>query len=962
MSWAYATGVLTSTGATEGSPDSLLAGIAIVQAADSTKGYRSLLVAWLNDVEVRAGGSFIRFDADAQIDLRGSSFINPGNGGVIHGYRSTYIISTTTARIDGTLNFETGSSFIVQRERPNDPNPRIVYKTSTRHDYPNIQAGSTPAKVAIAGLDLYGSLTGGQFLKLYFGLATTASVSNIRVFNSANAQVFSSTYNDTYTESFDLSSEGTNNTCTFNRPTFYKSGAVEFTGAIRSATHILNNPTFLNNAWNGTLGFYGANASAKWMIQYSYANTFKQGLTALSSVNVRFTRARQSVNGSPTWTAPNSSYAATSDGAGQYTAISLLDAYYEGTVGTHLERFNWTAKARRYDVRTPGETIFASRVFYAGNVNLSQGYSEEVQMLSVLNLTLTQVEAAALTNIAFSPSGATGGTVTASASRTLDEVWAAYRNWISQTANFDSEDTWTVEGDALNPAAWNQSVSSGTLSSGTKCVSLIVASTLTAPVAQVTAPCNLTGTGVWSSSDIGTLSSGSSFASGAKLKITGGASAGIVDGRNATFASGSIFENTSGTNKVLRLNVGQTVPTILATSGSITVDNLTRDVIAISGLSAAYYSIQDGGGTQLAYAGPVTGAISYSATPGATGTYAVRISRQGFAPLVQSVVLDGTTHQINGTLSQRLNFDGTACYTGTTSAAVTISINSPSAGQVRADIGNASVDAQIVYDMLCDALVTSAGIVLGQDAVFLADPVGYHLLGLSSDIEFRRRSGGDVAAEVRGIVSQAASMPVDETNGQVRIVGTNQMPTAQQFRDAMALALSVGTTASAGSVDSKIDAIKAKTDNLPASPAAVSDIPSAATNAAAVRTNLATELARVDAAVSSRNAIAPDNSGIAAINARLPADPADASDVAAQIAAIPAAPTTAQIADRILGRNIAGGSDGGRTVSDSHRAARNRVEIVGNTLTVYREDDVTPAWTATIATAKRDALQGVDPA
>lgn len=33
MSWSYATGVLTSTGATEASPDSLLTGIAIVQTA-----------------------------------------------------------------------------------------------------------------------------------------------------------------------------------------------------------------------------------------------------------------------------------------------------------------------------------------------------------------------------------------------------------------------------------------------------------------------------------------------------------------------------------------------------------------------------------------------------------------------------------------------------------------------------------------------------------------------------------------------------------------------------------------------------------------------------------------------------------------------------------------------------------------------------------------------------------------
>jgi hypothetical protein len=53
-------------------------------------------------------------------------------------------------------------------------------------------------------------------------------------------------------------------------------------------------------------------------------------------------------------------------------------------------------------------------------------------------------------------------------------------------------------------------------------------------------------------------------------------------------------------------------------------------------------------------------------------------------------------------------------------------------------------------------------------------------------------------------------------------------------------------------------------------------------SAAGVRTELATELARIDAAISSRNATAPDNTAIAAIQAKtdnLPADPAATSDI-----------------------------------------------------------------------------------
>lgn len=75
---------------------------------------------------------------------------------------------------------------------------------------------------------------------------------------------------------------------------------------------------------------------------------------------------------------------------------------------------------------------------------------------------------------------------------------------------------------------------------------------------------------------------------------------------------------------------------------------------------------------------------------------------------------------------------------------------------------------------------------------------------------------------------------------------------------------------------------------------------------------------------------------------------------------------TAAIADRVLVRNIAGGADGGRTVQDALRALRNKVELTPSgaptAVTVYEEDDTTPAWTGTVGTSSRDALASVDPA
>lgn len=77
------------------------------------------------------------------------------------------------------------------------------------------------------------------------------------------------------------------------------------------------------------------------------------------------------------------------------------------------------------------------------------------------------------------------------------------------------------------------------------------------------------------------------------------------------------------------------------------------------------------------------------------------------------------------------------------------------------------------------------------------------------------------------------------------------------------------------------------------------------------------------------------------------------ASVASRLAAedyVPA--TTAAIADKLLGRSIAGGADGGRTVSQALAASRNRVVFdvpAAGQFTVMADDDVTPLWTGTYA-------------
>ncbi len=86
----------------------------------------------------------------------------------------------------------------------------------------------------------------------------------------------------------------------------------------------------------------------------------------------------------------------------------------------------------------------------------------------------------------------------------------------------------------------------------------------------------------------------------------------------------------------------------------------------------------------------------------------------------------------------------------------------------------------------------------------------------------------------------------------------------------------------------------------------------------------------------------------------------------ATLAAIANVPTAAENADKLIRRNIAGGSDSGRLVKDVLRFNRNKVTIVpinatSGTLTVYEEDDTTIAWTGTVTRAAADALSTIDP-
>jgi hypothetical protein len=240
----------------------------------------------------------------------------------------------------------------------------------------------------------------------------------------------------------------------------------------------------------------------------------------------------------------------------------------------------------------------------------------------------------------------------------------------------------------------------------------------------------------------------------------------------------------------------------------------------------------------------------------AAGTYAVAVYQQlGANPAETDTLLDGGNVEWDGSavvpLSTRSSHTAADVWAGATrtltafSFSVTVGTNNDKAGY---SLANGSI-----------AAATFAANAIDANAI-AADAIGSSELAASAVTEIQAGLSTLDAAGVRTAVG-LASANLDTQLGAI-----------------------------AGYIDTEVGAIKAKTDNLPASPAAVG---SAMTLTAGER----------DAA-----------------------------------------------ADALLARNVAGGSSAGRLVKEALAALRNKVafDVPGaGQFTVYATDDATPLWTGT---------------
>jgi hypothetical protein len=510
------TKILTATGGTQGSPNSFAAGVLAVQTADATAGFQRNRYNQLTNVRVDvAQGAWVRWDDFNTFEFAGSSRYNPiaesalnaNNGGsTIVGTEVLCMVNTSMGYNDSNcLLVNTGGTLITLRS-PSGINPLFIQQTSQRNDFPTFPYGINPAVINIAGMTIRNN---GASRKVYFGLARTLTAASNVNFETTSGEY--QTGFTTYTGySAPVASHAGDGASELTNANFYgarwgteQSGTISFavTGAARNTNYLNYNPSFPTSIWNGLytagVGFWFTdNRYAATM--YSHTPTFKSGSTKLAGVVVQWLGTQ--TTGTTNYNIANISESLTKNATTTSTGVVsnyLLSAMIGRQAGANpgtSNKYQWSCKARAYGYISADQYVWQNRSFLSDGVN--GPLVEDVQLLTVANLSLTQAQAAALTGISLVASGTTGGVITLTSNRTAAEVWAYYRNWISTLANFGSDDTWDFDGTTLNIGGWTitglEYLTSGKVTTSTATATAAFTASVTGNVSQAT-PTNLTG-------------------------------------------------------------------------------------------------------------------------------------------------------------------------------------------------------------------------------------------------------------------------------------------------------------------------------------------------------------------------------------------------------------------------------------------------------------------------------------
>jgi hypothetical protein len=589
------------------------------------------------DMTIVGGGGWIRFAPDTTTILRQVVFTRAGSaGGVIHAERSVVRYEGTFDNGD-TANAVAGYGFTAIRDRAG-VNPRIILNTTGRYDFFSGPFGATSGAVYnITGLDIesIGTITTTQAVAASNKVvsSTGSVISNLRLLSRSSPAameilIFRGTFTNLWLENTGI---GTNSvagqTITLDTPTYdFLGTASPLLFNFNQLTTTINviDPVFRDGAWTGTYRGFAAgwqNAASN-VVNVIFTDTY----TFLEGAAGRVLRLRHTRNDGVV-------IDNTANGSGVVSKVQLLTSTKNGTsfpVNTTQgpsASYTWSAKARAYSLKVAGsDALISGKAF-------SVSASTPVQVIAVVGLTLTEAQAAALTGIVLTASGASGGTVYVSVSRTPAELWQFYRQWISTFANFGSDDTWVFTANELTMGGWSLAA---TFSGG-------ASYTYTAGV--------LSGTTDSPNFEGGTLTLN---VAGTYSRLLNNVSlvfnqAGTYDLRGATISGTLTVTNTSGGAVTVRIDPAVS---FVNSGPNITVDNAVSATLTIDGIVSGSRILIRRTDTQAVLANAVTGtSYAYSYTVSGSVPVEVLLRNASGTPAYQPWRATTTLAGVNATIT-----------------------------------------------------------------------------------------------------------------------------------------------------------------------------------------------------------------------------------------------------------------------------------------------------------------------
>jgi hypothetical protein len=246
------------------------------------------------------------------------------------------------------------------------------------------------------------------------------------------------------------------------------------------------------------------------------------------------------------------------------------------------------------------------------------------------------------------------------------------------------------------------------------------------------------------------------------------ANGGTYDATGFTFDAASTLNNSSGGSIDVVLDAGQQQPLTTGDTVNFVIAGVT---VTINNLTSANVQFLENDNTTVqGRQTSQTGTVIYNVPNGSTGTWSYCINRAGYAPIIGTFSATGSDVTVDATQSQKLLPDGSAAYTASTSAFLSV-VPQADGSRMNLRIGDGEAPVRSCFDEVEDALQTQDGMSYlmngGGEVSYVTLPTGAYLF-YETAVRHIRDNAGDDGATIAAFVQSTDGTPLDNSNGDVK--------------------------------------------------------------------------------------------------------------------------------------------------------------------------------------------------